>query len=70
MKAKKFLAGLLSAAMVMSMGITGVMAEDKFDVNTFDADPEAMYIYHGKQYLDPTGLQGKTKIIVNGDGFR
>ena len=67
MKAKKFLAGLLSAAMVMSMGITGVMAEDKFDVNTFDADPEAMYIYHGKQYLDPTGLQGKTKIIVNGE---
>ena len=63
MKAKKFLAGLLSAAMVMSMGITGVMAEDKFDVNTFDADPEAMYIYHGKQYMDPKGLKERQRLL-------
>lgn len=66
MKAKKFLAGLLSAAMVMSMGITGVMADDKVNVNHLNADPEAMYIYHGQQYLDPTRLQASTKIIVNG----
>ena len=67
MNGKKILAGIMSLTMISSMGIGAVRAEyEKGNVTSFNADPEAMYIYHTVQYLGGDNVKASTKIIQNG----